>query len=379
MKLEKIRAKQFFKIVIVYIIANDLIRGIYGHNLKNDVWIPNLIGTLISVLLFTLYMFIYKNNKFDNFDNSMKHTLGKIFSKVLYVFYIIYFLLLIFLNLIDIVEAVSLYLLPSYRESIISIIILITVAYVVLKKMEVIARLSELIFYGIVIIFIFMIVLSLSVHDMQIDHTLPILKDGIKVIVRPSLEMGYSVPYGELFVLLVIFQHLESNEKYTKVGNYSILTASFILTTITLFNIIFVGPFAMSYGLSPAFRLARLIDVEEYVQRLDLLLIGFHMIVVVLKLAILLYGAGHLVQNIFKFKKDKPLNITYIVMIIIIFFARQLMSKSYTDILLFRKDFLAKYIGLIFEVFFPLLIVILSFIRKNKRKVDPKDLLEFAI
>lgn len=379
MRLERICTKQFFKIVVVYIISNDLIRGIYAHDLKNDVWIPNLIGTMISILLFTLYMFIYKNNKFDNFNNSMKHTLGKIFSNVIYVFYIIYFLALAFLNLVDIIEVISLHLLPGYRESIIGITILIAVTYILFKKLEVLARLSELIFLGIITIFILLLVLSLFVHDLQLDYALPILKDGFKTVIRPAIEMGYAVPYGELFVLVIVFQHLEKNEKYTKVGNYSILTASFILITISIFNIIFIGPFSMSYGLSPAFRLARLIDVEEYLQRLDLLLIGYHMVIVIIKLAILLYGAGHLIQSIFKFKKNKHLNMTYIILIIILLIARNFLAKSYTDILLFRREFFTKYIGLIFEVFLPLLIVIISFFRKNKRRLNPKDLLEYAI
>lgn len=379
MRLEKISSKQFFKLIIVYIISNDLIRGIYAHDLKNDIWIPNIIGSLISVLLFTLYMFIYKNNKFDNFNNSMKHTLGKIFIKIIYFLYIIYFIALVLLNFIDIIEIVSMQLLPNFPRAIIGIIILITVVYILFKKMEVMARLSEILLIGIATIFILMIVLSLSIHELQLDHVLPILKDGLEPVIGPGIMMGYSFPYGELFVFLIIFQHLENNEKYSKVGNYAILTASFILITVSIFNIIFIGPYAMSYGLSPAFRLARVIDIEEYIQRLDLLLIGFHITVVTLKLSVLLYGAGYLVQSLLNIKKEKHLKIIYIIFSIIIIITRQIISKSYTNLLLFRTEIFTKYIGLIFEVALPLLIVILSFIRKGKRKLDPKDLLDYAI
>lgn len=375
---EKICLKQFFKLMVVYIIANDTVRGIYAHDLKQDVWIPQLIGVLISVLLFTLYLFIYKNTKFNDFDNSMKHVLGKFVSKIIYVLYIIYFLAIIFFNLTDMQEIIILHLLPGYSDIMLNLIMLGAILYLLSKKVEVLARLSELVFLGIIAIFIAMIVFSTSIHVFNFNNVLPILNKGYLPIVRPAIEMGYSVPFGELFVMLVIFQHLDNKEKYTKVGTYSILTASFILTTVTLLNIFIIGPYAMSYGLSPAFRLARMIDIEEYLQRLDLLLIGYHMIVVFVKIIVLLYGASIMVRSIFKLK-EKQTKYSNLILVAIVFVATLFLTKSYTDILVFRRDFFIKYIGLIMEVFFPLLIVIISFARKGKKIVNPNDLLEFEI
>ena len=69
----QINNKQFFFITVIYILANDITRGIFIKELVNDIWIPNLIGLAGSLLFFSLYMFIYRNNKFDNFENSIKN------------------------------------------------------------------------------------------------------------------------------------------------------------------------------------------------------------------------------------------------------------------------------------------------------------------
>lgn len=377
MKMQ-ISAKQFYKLVVVYIISNDLIRGIYAFDLKNDVWIPPVIGTLISLLLFTLYMFIYKNNQFDSFDNSLKHILGKILSKILYIFYIIYFCGIVFFNLLDLNSTILIQLLPNYNPAVLIGFMLISIGYLLVKKLEVIVRFANIMFFGIVFIFIAMIFSTLSVHDVHIENILPILYNGYKVIIRPSLEMGYSIPFGELFAIVIIFQHVEKKEKYAYVGNLAIITASVILITITLFNIFIVGPFAMGYGASPAFRLARLIDIEEYIQRLDLVLTGFHMIVVFVKMTILIYAAGLLIQSILKLK-EKQVKISYGVMLSLIFIGTMMITRNYTSILIIRRKVFIRYIAIVFEVFIPVLIVILSFMRKNKRKVNPEDIVEYEI
>ncbi len=375
---ERICSKEFFKITVVYIIANDIIRGIYAHDLKNDTWIPNAIGGVLSVLLFCIYMFFYKNNKFDTFDNSMKHVLGKGISNIIYSCYAIYFIVVVFFNLVDQFEVIALHMLPKHNEYLICLILLIPVFYMLLKRIEVIARLSELLFYGIIFIFLSMIILGLTLHDYKIDNILPFLKDGVKPIIAPSLEMGYAVPYGELFVILIVFQHLENNENYTKVGIYAIMTAVFILTTITLFNVFIVGPYYMSYGISPAFRLARMIDIEEYVQRLDLLLIGFHMLLVFVKMYVLIYGAGYMLQNIFRYK-EKQVNISYGVMLALLFLSFIIFADNYTSILLFRRKIFIKYISLIMEVFLPIIIVLISFLRKTKKIYTPQEIIEYDI
>ena len=227
-------------------------------------------------------------------------------------------------------------------------------------------------------IFISMLVLTSTIHDFNFNNILPILIDGVKPVIKPALQMGYAIPFGELFVFSIIYQHVDKNEEKTKIGNYAILTASFILISVTFLNIFVLGPHAMTIGTAPAFRIARAIDVEEYIQRLDLLLISFHLLLMFTKTFVLLYGAGEMLKGIVQMD-CKKLNIAYIVMLVIVFFAVIYISKDYTKILLFRKNVLFTYICVIAEILLPLIIVIGSFIRRNKKKIKPEEILDYAI
>ena len=92
----------------------------------------------------------------------------------------------------------------------------------------------------------------------------------------------------------------------------------------------------------------------------------------------MLYGAGRLLKDMFNFDEKKE-KISYLCFLIIIFFISTFIYKGYTQILVFRKNFFIPYVNIIFEVFIPLLIIIISFMRKGKRKYHPDEILEYTI
>lgn len=376
--IERISNRQFYNLMLVYIISSDIIRGLYAETLKNDIWIPNITGILISILLFTLYMFIFKNNKYDNFSNSLKHILGKIFIKVFAFIYIIYFMSIAFFTVVDLNELVSTHLLPNYPLLSLAFISKLVVAYLLLKNIEVVARLCEILGIMIFMIFLFLCFSSFALYDLKLNNLLPFLQSGLKPIIKISLEMGYAVPYGELFVFILLYENIEKKEKVTSVGNLAIFTSGIIFTVVTLLNLFILGPYPMAIGLSPVIRLARTIDIEEYVQRLDLLLISFHVLLSLIKTYILIYASGRLLKEIVNIN-EKQLKISYFVMIVILFILIVFLERTYTKILLFRKDIYIKYINIIFEVFIPLVIVLISFFRKSKKIYSPEQLLEYTI
>lgn len=374
----KISAKQYFKLIVIYIIANDITRGFYASDLKSDIWIPIIVGIIISILLFTFYMFLYKNSKFNDFDNSIKNVTGKYFSKLIYFLYIFYFIVITFFNLVDIIESIRRTLLMNTSYISIALVILIAIGYFLFKGFEVVARLSEVLFILLMLIFLSMVVFSFALYEIKFINLLPILYDGYKKVVGPALEMGYSVPFGELFVMIMFFQYIDKKEEHTKTGNISILFAGFILITVTVLNMLIIGPYTLEYGIHPALRLARYIDIEEYVQRVDLLIVGIHLIWILIKAFVLLYAAGEMLRYIFNFK-EKMVKISYVVLVFIVFLLIIFLSKEYMRILRFRRDYFNDYAGLIMEVLIPLILVSLSFIRKSKIKFNPDEIVSYDI
>ncbi|MDD4000297.1 MAG: GerAB/ArcD/ProY family transporter, partial [Bacilli bacterium] len=112
-------------------------------------------------------------------------------------------------------------------------------------------------------------------------------------------------------------------------------------------------------------------DIEEFVQRFDLVVLVIMILFVFVKLVVLLFASGKIISDIFKINKDL---IVYFILAIIISVLVILFGKSYQQIVEFRQKIVIPYIKSVFELFIPLLIVIISFIRKKKFSKDSNQL-----
>jgi spore germination protein KB len=118
-------------------------------------------------------------------------------------------------------------------------------------------------------------------------------------------------------------------------------------------------------------RLWRKIDLEEFIQRFDLIVLNILVLHVIVKTTVLLLASGKTFGAIFKIKKQKFI---FPIICIIIFFLLMIVFTDYTKLIEFRTKIIIPYIKIIFEVFIPILIVIISFLRKNKISKENKQI-----
>ncbi|MCK9537270.1 MAG: spore germination protein [Bacilli bacterium] len=352
---------QFFIIVSLYIMANDLIRGLYARPLKQDAWIPSMISPFLSVILLSGYFLIFKINNNEDFTSSIKKTVGKPIAVLLFIIYSLYFMFVAFLNLRDIVEVISIFLLPDMAIYIIGGALLLIVLYSLYHEIEVFSRTASILFYLRVFVFFIFSALILSSNRLYFDYFLPILEHGIQPIIKPTMQMTYAIPFGELFVLLIIYQYVKNKEKNYRYGYYAILFSGLFLLLITVYNIIILGPEAMILDIRPSLRISKRIDIVFFIQRLDILIINLMIILAFIKITVLLYGAKHLLGKTFKSKNEQKISF---IMFIIITVALIFFAKNYIKFLHFREYFFVPYINLVFEVILPLLIVLTAIIKK---------------
>ena len=352
---------QFFMIVSLYIMANDLIRGLYARSIKQDAWIPLVISPFLSLILLSIYFLIYKINNNNDFVTSIKKTVGKPIAALLCITYALYFMFIAFLNLRDIAEVILIFLLPDKASFIIGGAILLIVIYSLYHEIEVFSRTASILFYLRVLVFFIFSILILSSNRLHFEYFLPILEYGIQPIIKPTIQMTYAIPFGELFVLLIVYQYVKNKEKNYRYGYYAILFSGLFLFLITLYNIIILGPEAMILDIRPSLRISKRIDIVFFIQRLDILIINLMIVLVFIKVTVLLYGAKHLLGNTFKVKNEQKISFA---MFIIITVALIFFAKNYIKFLHFRGYVVVPYINLIFEVIIPFLLVLTGIIMK---------------
>lgn len=375
---ERIDFKEFFAMLYIYILANDLIRGFYARELGHDVWVPTAIGIFGSMLIFTCYFIIYKNNNFANFSDSVRNILGKYLSKIILIFYALYFILSAYLNAYDYIEMAKIFLLKEMPIFVFAFVCLYVNFHVVRHGIEVIGRVIFSVFFPIILFFIICITLLLVINGPQLDNILPILEDGIKPIIKPSFYMSYSIPFGELFALFIIFQYVKNKKEKYKKSVWAILMAGFALITVTFLKIFLLGPDILATEVSPSIGLSHLFDYSNIIQRFDIVVVTFLSLYSFAKVTILVYVGKHLIMCAFPGDdsnaqsrvKDAIVNgvICFSIAIAIIF-----LRTNYLYFLTTRFKIIVPYISLTFELIIPFLLIVLSFIRKPKNILTNPD------
>src|SRR5690606_31462563 len=105
--------------------------------------------------------------------------------------YSLYFILIAFLDIRDINDLIHIYLLDNTSPFILRLMFIGLVYYSLLHGIEVIARFSHIQFNIILFIFFsFLIIMIISNKDLiTFNHFIPLLENGIKPLIRPTLFM----------------------------------------------------------------------------------------------------------------------------------------------------------------------------------------------
>mgnify|MGYP000909577521 CR=1 FL=1 len=373
MKKTFITKQQFFTILFTYMLSNELFRGYYSRDYQNNVWIPLVMAIPMSIFLFFIYSFIFKNTNYSDFKTAIEKILGPFFSKMFFIIYSIYFGFLLLLVTRDLSELVNLYLMQNEIFWFLTGSLLLVTLYALNKGIECVARYSTIIFFISIISFALFFTLLMIINKPDYANLLPILPNGIIPLLKPALQMSYSIPMGEIFILIIIFQYIkpEQKSKAFKTSYLGIIFVGIINLLIAIANIIFLVSENLQMGFGLTMRLWRKIDLEEFIQRFDLIVLNILVLHVIVKTTVLLLASGKTFGAIFKIKKQKFI---FPIICIIIFFLLMIVFTDYTKLIEFRTKIIIPYIKIIFEVFIPILIVIISFLRKNKISKENKQI-----
>lgn len=279
-----------------------------------------------------------------------------------------------YLTFRDVGEVVKIYIMQDSPILVVYAGFLLAALYSANKGIEVLGRYAGISFFITFVSFVFFYVLLIIVNEPDFNNFLPFLPNGFKPLIDPTLKMAYSIPLGELFVMLVIFQYVkpEQKKKAFKTSYIGIITIGITLLIITVSNIIFLEAETLVFGYTPIIRLWRRIDVEDFIQRLDLIVINILILNFIVKATILLNGSKIMFDGIKQINKKKLLY--YFIIIVIIFIALFFIGVDYTKLTNFRYKYVIPYVKSTFEVFIPILIVIISFLRRKQIKADQQQL-----
>lgn len=262
---------------------------------KQDIWIVQLIGVIIGILLTLLLVYIFMKSRTD-LSETLEISFGKPVGKVITNLYILYFLLLCAIDLSNISQFINVLVLPEQIKLIISGVIIILCSYAVLMGIESISRAGEVVFISLIITGLFLI--GLSISNVEPGNILPILNSDYKSMLH-AISIYSVVPFGQSIVLLALLPLINAKLNSLYKVSYSILVSGFfIIAGDVLAVLIFTPEFAANFTY-PVSEMVRTIQIGRFLQRLDTLSILIWLSLLFIKISLLFYIIISLLEKTF--------------------------------------------------------------------------------
>ncbi|MGM0883972.1 MAG: GerAB/ArcD/ProY family transporter [Bacillota bacterium] len=282
---------------------------------KQDAWLSVLLVGPFNYFILTVFLALA--DRFPNMSLAQyaEKVLGVWAGKVLTLTYLLLFLLLSALVLRNISDFIGLSVLPRTPVWFVDVTFMIVVIYGVFLGIETIARTGEILFGWVIFVFIIILVSLLNQFDF---HNLePFLYEGI---VRP-LKGIYPVlgfPIGEFVFITMIFP-LVSKQDRTKLRKSLKLSVLLLVSTSALLIIFLIGVMgAEEVSRSPfsVYELAKNINIEEILVRVEILVAMVWVGTVFIKLALCVYALTVLTAQMLKLSTYRPLVVPYAFVIV---------------------------------------------------------------
>lgn len=331
----------------------------------NNAWLVIIATLLPGILIIMMFNYIIRKSP-NPFPLLLEDYFGKIIGKFLAFTYIFVFLFIASFTLSIFVNFIETNVLPGVPVSVL-IGSFLFVGYVILKSgLENFARLSEIIVF-IGLPFSFIILFLATFHTIDLGNILPIGRTNIGNF---GLGLASSVSIiGRLFPILTLVYFSNDRPRVRKVVYPVLATYLILILTAVLVTILVFGGIAASILAFPVFSLVKLIKIGDFFTNIDILFIGIWVSGVVGALTIFWFMACFTTQQLFKLRDFCFLaGPTSLIIAIGAFLA----GPNIVVLSIINEKLLVA-IYLIFFIFIPLIIFIISLFRSDQPMESTND------
>ncbi|SFM08550.1 spore germination protein KB [Paenibacillus sp. 1_12] len=328
----------------------------------NGAWISLLIAFAMGILLLAGILYLYRQFPGQSLIECSRLMLGNTLTTLL----LIPFTAVMFWNVAGIViEIVTFFKSTMLKETptyAISTLFFVTIALTALAGIEVMARMASVL---LALMFGFIVVIWLLVGNLyHPEYLLPVMPDGIGPILNAAY-IAYGFPYSELVVFAMILPYIRKKDT-PKVGKHlylAIIVNAMTLLASIIFSIMVLGPLSgdLKYSL---YQLARLIFIQEIIERIESiigisLIVGFYF-----KAAILLFILMRVLAQMLRLENERLLVLPVAFVCLLLSLTTYTKEAALEEIV----NITWPLINNIAYVFPLLLIIVISLIRRSRKQ-----------
>lgn len=336
---EKIAPSQLMFLMTGFVLGSVLLLSFMDNLAKQDSWIA-IITAFTACIPFVLSIaLLAKKFPGKTFSDILCIIYGKVVGTVIFVLYIGIFFILLSFNMRDLADFYIGFIMPEMPMPVLLIIIVLVCGYAVYKGILSISKvgLISLAYSIFTIITTFM----LLIKDMDFKNFLPVFEVPLGTFVQ-STHVLTALPFCEVFVFLMVMPSLNS---YKKIGKYALGGVGFAalaFLVITVRNTAVLGPSSVLYA-GNSYQAARMINIGEFLTRVELLTAVGITVSLFTKLSVLFYASVKSVSQLFHMQSASPLILPLGGLAIIL------------ALIAFDSTIVHSYVGMRYHAFFTLL------------------------
>ncbi len=359
----KVSSYQIVLLIIVYrtIIAFTYLPVINTPPANQDIWIALLLSIPYTILL--CLPILYLSNKFKDLTliEYTEKILGKFFGKILGLFYTAYLLMFTIILVEILVEILNSTMFPETPTWATALLMLLTCSYVAFKGLESIARGAEIFVPFIIGVVFLFVVLGFKSYDYTV--LFPILRDStFKGINIGAIDIG--MKFSDIIILAMITPHLEKKEDLNKIFIKSVIYSILLIIIVAVATQLALGIEYAKHANFPFFTFTRLINLFDFIQRIDALFVVAWIAGNIGKISGYLYFTTvAFIQTIQKTNNNKYIIPMAIIILIVTVLIKDRRSILGVGELLVRIILITSFI---FIFIIPLITMIVYFIRRKK-------------
>lgn len=361
--MEKISSYQLTAMIVLFEIGSSSLFEL-GIKAKQDAWIAVLTAMLMGLPLLAIFLYIQRQAPDQDLVQILRRYFGRYAGGLIAMLYVLYFAYESMRNVRDFGDLIIMSFLTQTPISLIMLVEVILCGYAVFKGIEVFFRVAEFMIPFTLLSYLLLIVMFFSSGLVKMDRLLPVLENGIFPILSAAFPEIVMFPFGQMVLFLMFWNHLNTPSKRNRISIGSYLFTGVFLSVINVLNIAILGTAFASISTIPLLHSVRLIQIADFVERLDAFVILLIFIGIFIKMALFYLGAVLALARLFKTSYRK-----FVIPVGAAIYFASFLEPNYIFHIWLGLEISVKYIFPVFQIVIPVLLLLMIGIKTINRKV----------
>ncbi|MED3930331.1 endospore germination permease [Priestia megaterium] len=362
MEKAKISVIQLFALMFIFELGTALVIS-YGTSAGKDAWLSILLAICGGVILSFVYFILFRQYSNLLLTGYMREIFGKYIGWIIGLLYCLTFLYICGRNVREFGDLLVSSTLSETPLLVINITLVLVMCYVIHLGVEVLGRTAEVFFVILLLLGAtgnFFVLIS---GDVDFHQIRPFLEHGWKPIFTTAFPHLLIFPFGEMIAFTMLLPYLNRPQLAKRGWLAALISSGLILSWTILLNISILGLDVMKRSTFPMLTAVGKVNLFDFIERLDAIVVFTLLITVFFKASIYLYAAVIGIADLFKLKTYHQ--ILFPIGTIVIFLSLT-MASSFTEHE--EEGLLDRYLLVVQLVIIPLLMLVVSIIRNRLKR-----------